>query len=113
MRISLRRLLSGIGKPSHSPFGLWSSFGGRILPSLRSAIAGMSNPRVREWREVGTALHKPLENPQGVATNKIRWYVSSNGERNIIAHDNHVRRVYTPSVAIFEHMRADAGSPDD
>jgi hypothetical protein len=119
MLISLRSALAEIGEPVHSPLGLRSSFGRRLLPSLRTAIAGMNNPRVEQWQKVGLALWSEnttlSEKAQGVTTDGHRWYVCSNEMKGVVAFDNSKNRVatYLPSPAIFNQMRADAGSPED
>ena len=114
---SLKNALAGIGEADHRPIAMRATFGGRTPPSLRDAMAGMTNPHVRQWAKVGVALYSEntslSEEAQGAATDGHRWYVCSNNLKGVVAFDDEGDRVDTfgPSLGILHTMWLDAGSP--
>ena len=114
---SLLEALAAIGEPQQNPFALPSAFKGRMPPSLRKAMEGMSNPGVEQWHKVGVALYSEnselSEEAQGAATDGKLWFVCSNNLKGVVAFDDSGNRdaEFGPGPAIFEQMWEDAGSP--
>jgi len=114
---SLRKALAGIGEPKEAFLAVRGSFGGRTPASLRGAIAGMTNPHVQGWHEVGVALASEntdeSEEAQGATTDGTRWYVGSNGTKTVVVFDDDANRLATfePELGIVRSMWADAGKP--
>lgn len=116
--ISLRSRLAGIGEPKSSPFALRADFGRRTPASVRALMDWMLDPHVSQWHKVGVALSSEntalSEEAQGATTDGKRWYVSSNGSKQVVAFDDAANRVATfaPAPAIVMKMWTDQGKPD-
>jgi hypothetical protein len=118
--LSLRACLTNIGEPTILPLGIWSSphFGGRVPASLRAAMAGMTDPRVSQWGEVGIALQSEntdlSEESQGATTDGARWYVCSNNTKQVVAFDDAHNRVatYAPNHVVIYSLWQDDGAPN-
>lgn len=107
---SLLDALAQIGEPASSPLSIPSSFGGRTGSSLRTAMEGMTDPRVTDWHEVGTALKSEntslSEETQGAATDGRLWYVCSNAAKSVVAFSEEAERVavFEPSRGIWDQL---------
>jgi hypothetical protein len=118
MSASLRQRLTGIGEPAQLPLWLRGSFGRRAPHSVRRAIAGMADPGVDRWYEVGAALAEENTDlsgdSQGATTDGIYWFVCSNNTKEVVAIDNAAHQVatYAPSPVVRMLMWEAAGKPD-
>src|SRR4051812_29887377 len=115
--VSLRQSLKQIGEPTHLPFPLRASFGGRLPHGLRMALEGMTDPEVANWTEIGEALWientDDSEEGQGIATDGKRWFISSNGSKRVVIYDDAANLIsaIAPTPDVKMAMWKDAGSP--
>lgn len=116
---SLRKSLAMIGEPTHLPFGLRRTFGGRAPQSLRIALEGMTDPEVGKWVWIGQALSientEDSEEVQGVASNGTNWFVSSNGSKRVVVFDDaaNMTNIFEQGADIRQAMWADWGQPGE
>jgi hypothetical protein len=113
----MRKSLAKIGEPAHVPFGFRAAFSNRTPKSVRVAIEGMSDPDVAGWNEVGVALAvkgtDDSEEAKGVATDGVRWFVSSNGIKRVVVYeDSRQVAAFSPTQETLDKMWKDAGQPD-
>lgn len=110
---SLLNALAGVGEPNAFPLAIPSAFAGRMGPSLRNAMEGMTDPHVTSWKNVGTALKSEntslSEEAQGAASDGSLWYVCSNAAKSVVAFSGNAERVTTfePNDEVWDQLGGD------
>jgi hypothetical protein len=119
----LRSALKGIGEPAKLPLAIRSSFGRRTPHSLRMAMAGMSDPLIGSWFEVGEALS--IENTddsdegEGIASDGKHWFTVSNKTKRVVVYSDDAQLIdtFVPSATVLSAIAAakppEAKPPDD
>lgn len=105
--ISLRNALASIGESVAMPFAWRKSFGGRTPSSLGVGVAGMTDPQVERWKEVGVALKGELsEEAQGVTTDGLAWYACSNDSKKVVRFNDQGMKTntYIPSPHVVKPL---------
>jgi hypothetical protein len=100
-----------IGETIQKPIAVRGSFGNRTDKSLRTAIDGMSDPQIAEWKLLGEALWSENNNfseeAQGIGFEAGLWYVSSNGAKAIGIYSGGQRTgELAPTAKIWQQMQS-------
>jgi hypothetical protein len=113
--LSLRKGLAAIGESpgKDGALAVRARFAGRMPSSLQQALAGMTDPGVAAWSEVGHAFgsynNDDSDNAQGMATDGQHWFLISNNSKRAVMFDNGSNRLRTiePGAILWQLLRDD------